>query len=161
MCSACSYTSVVTVEWPRLVKAQSIRSSLFESMETIWSFAPGPSPNTCRTRFQIKFRVASSLHAHAVDLFFQDVAQRQMQAFETRCRTRYGGASASGVTPRSPLAPKPQQLQQTQQQQQQQQQRQAEQIETVADATGSKEQPEPARPKHKFTEDEISKLHNM
>ncbi len=43
--------------------------------------------NVC---FAIDFKVSSQIHAQAVDLFFRDVANTQLQAFEKRCEQLFG-----------------------------------------------------------------------
>ena len=52
-------------------------------------FAPGATPNSCVVDFSVQLRVSSPLHAHALELFFAEVAERQICAFEERCRRVY------------------------------------------------------------------------
>lgn len=52
-------------------------------------FAPGTTPNSCVVDFSVQLRVSSPLHAHALELFFAEVAERQICAFEERCRQVY------------------------------------------------------------------------
>ena len=52
-------------------------------------FAPGATPNSCVVDFSVQLRVSSPLHAHALELFFAEVAERQICAFEERCRQVY------------------------------------------------------------------------
>ena len=46
-------------------------------------------PNSCVVDFSVQLRVSSPLHAHALELFFAEVAERQICAFEERCRRVY------------------------------------------------------------------------
>ena len=39
--------------------------------------------------FSVQLRVSSPLHAHALELFFAEVAERQICAFEERCKQVY------------------------------------------------------------------------
>jgi hypothetical protein len=39
--------------------------------------------------FAVALRVSSPLHAHALELFFAEVAERQICAFEARCQQVY------------------------------------------------------------------------
>jgi coenzyme Q-binding protein COQ10 len=52
-------------------------------------FADGPRPGSCVVDFSIALRVSSPLHAHALELFFAEVAERQICAFEARCKDVY------------------------------------------------------------------------
>jgi coenzyme Q-binding protein COQ10 len=52
-------------------------------------FAEGAAPGSCEVDFSVALRVNSPLHAHALHLFFADVAERQISAFEDRCRHVY------------------------------------------------------------------------
>ena len=52
-------------------------------------FAPGATQNSCVVDFSVQLRVSSPLHAHALELFFAEVAERQICAFEERCRQVY------------------------------------------------------------------------
>jgi coenzyme Q-binding protein COQ10 len=56
-------------------------------------FADGARPGTCVVDFSIALRVSSPLHAHALGVFFSEVAERQIAAFEARCRHVYGAAA--------------------------------------------------------------------
>jgi coenzyme Q-binding protein COQ10 len=86
--------------------------ALFEKMKTVWRFREleedeedededdsneeneKEKKNTKRKRnvstvvdFEIAFKVKSSAHAAALSVFFEDVANTQIQAFEKRCRS--------------------------------------------------------------------------
>ena len=109
------YTSRVTLERPRKVTAEDKSNerdgggALFEKMKTVWRFREleedededdsdeeneKEKKNTTRKRnvstvvdFEIAFKVKSSAHAAALSVFFEDVANTQIQAFEKRCRS--------------------------------------------------------------------------
>ena len=110
------YTSRVTLERPRKVTAEDKSNeedgggALFEKMKTVWRFREleedeedededdsneeNEKANTKRKRnvstvvdFEIAFKVKSSAHAAALSVFFEDVANTQIQAFEKRCKS--------------------------------------------------------------------------
>lgn len=51
-----------------------------------WMFKPLSKPNTCEVHFKVTFEVASFLHANAIQLFFDDVALTQLNAFVGRTK---------------------------------------------------------------------------
>ena len=102
------YTSRVTLDRPRKVVAEDKSNeedgggALFEKMKTVWRFREleeeeDEDVNDVENRkkknvstvvdFEIAFRVKSSAHAAALSVFFEDVANTQIQAFEKRCRS--------------------------------------------------------------------------
>jgi coenzyme Q-binding protein COQ10 len=46
-----------------------------------WVFRRQANPNACEVQFRVTFEVASFLHANAIQLFFDDVAVTQLNAF--------------------------------------------------------------------------------
>ena len=102
------YTSRVTLDRPRKVVAEDKSNeedgggALFEKMKTVWRFREleeeeEEDVNDVENRkkknvstvvdFEIAFKVKSSAHAAALSVFFEDVANTQIQAFEKRCRS--------------------------------------------------------------------------
>ena len=111
------YTSRVTLDRPRKVTAEDKSNeedgggALFEKMKTVWRFREleeeeEEDVNDVESRkeneekltrqkknvstvvdFEIAFKVKSSAHAAALSVFFEDVANTQIQAFEKRCRS--------------------------------------------------------------------------
>ena len=111
------YTSRVTLDRPRKVVAEDKSNeedgggALFEKMKTVWRFRAleeeeEEDVNDVESRkeneekltrqkknvstvvdFEIAFKVKSSAHAAALSVFFEDVANTQIQAFEKRCRS--------------------------------------------------------------------------
>lgn len=80
-----SYRSLVTLERPYMITARATQSYLFKELQSTWKFHQ--LHETCtEVTFEIDFEVSSSIHAHAVQLFFTDIASRQLQAFERRCK---------------------------------------------------------------------------
>jgi coenzyme Q-binding protein COQ10 len=55
-----------------------------------WVFKPCSKPGSCEIDFKVTFEVASFLHANAIQLFFDDVALTQLNAFIGRARKTYG-----------------------------------------------------------------------
>ena len=102
------YTSAVTCEAPRMVQARSVKSGLFENMTTTWRFTPldgdedeededgRAKGDDAKARevtdggvivdFEIDFQVRDPMHAAAVSMVFDDVANSQINAFEKRCK---------------------------------------------------------------------------
>ena len=102
------YTSRVTLDRPRKVVAEDKSNeedgggALFEKMKTVWRFREleeeeEEDVNDVENRkkknvstvvdFEIAFKVKNSAHAAALSVFFEDVANTQIQAFEKRCRS--------------------------------------------------------------------------
>jgi coenzyme Q-binding protein COQ10 len=90
-----TYTSRVRVSssdnvWT--VHTKSIESSLFESLESRWTLKPAPehhhisSMPSCDVDFWVEMSVSDPVVAQALDRVLQEVAGRQVAAFEKRCR---------------------------------------------------------------------------
>ncbi|ETV72592.1 hypothetical protein, variant 2 [Aphanomyces astaci] len=75
-----TYRSRVVLESPRRILIKSINSPTFKSIESEWTFRP-VSTTSCEVNFRVSFEVGSILHAHAMRLFFDDVARVQLNAF--------------------------------------------------------------------------------
>lgn len=69
-----------------------------------WMFKPLSKPNTCEVHFKVTFEVASFLHANAIQLFFDDVALTQLNAFIGRTK-KLQQLRARQVPPPQPSAP--------------------------------------------------------
>jgi len=94
------------------VRSSVADSGLFEKLDSSWGLAPGPSPRSCWLTFRVDFAFRSALHRAAADLFFAEVAQRMVGAFEGRCATLYGPSSlarggAAGAAGACGARPKP------------------------------------------------------
>ncbi|RLN94170.1 hypothetical protein BBJ28_00009675, partial [Nothophytophthora sp. Chile5] len=79
-----AYTSRVTMVRPDKVVAKAIDSPTFKRIET--------TPGSCEVDFKVTFEVTSFLHANAIQLFFDDVALTQLNAFIGRARKLHGSA---------------------------------------------------------------------
>ncbi len=80
---------------PKSIVARAVKSSIFEELRSKWTFEQdtdrhGRSLKRTNVCFAIDFKVSSQIHAQAVDLFFRDVANTQLQAFEKRCEQLFG-----------------------------------------------------------------------
>lgn len=87
------YTSRVTLQRPHRVSSTVVNSGLFHHLESSWAMAPGPAPNTTWLSFSVDFAFLNPLYANVAALFFSEVVQRMMGAFEGRCRALYGAPS--------------------------------------------------------------------
>lgn len=65
-----------------------VRVCILEGSE--WVFRSMKAPNTCAIDFKVTFEVASFLHANAIQLFFDDVAVAQLNAFIGRAKKIHG-----------------------------------------------------------------------
>ncbi|KAF1330950.1 Coenzyme q-binding protein coq10, partial [Globisporangium splendens] len=100
-----SYTSRVIMKRPEKIVVKAIESPTFKRIESEWVFRPTATPNTCAIDFKVTFEVASFLHANAIQLFFDDVAVAQLNAFIGRAKKVYS------TKPRRVLSTPPQQQQ--------------------------------------------------
>lgn len=87
-----SYTSRVLMIRPNKIATKAIDSPTFKRIESEWVFKPCATPGSCEVDFKVTFEVSSFLHANAIQLFFDDVALTQLNAFIGRARKKYGTA---------------------------------------------------------------------
>eukprot|EP00457_Paulinella_chromatophora_P003055 gb/GEZN01003060.1/.p1 GENE.gb/GEZN01003060.1/~~gb/GEZN01003060.1/.p1 ORF type:complete len:698 (-),score=92.82 gb/GEZN01003060.1/:160-2253(-) len=79
-----SYVSEVTLDKPNLkIGSKALGSELFSHMDSHWTFVPASSGG-CTICFDIEFEVVNPLHRETLRMFFDDVSQRQVSAFERR-----------------------------------------------------------------------------
>jgi len=64
-------------------------TQLFHFLRNEWTFAPGPTPESCWLGFKVEFSFRSMMYAQATTLFFDEVVGKMVGAFEDRCRTTY------------------------------------------------------------------------
>lgn len=88
-----SYTSRVTLSPPHRVSSSVADSGLFHHLESTWALAPGPSPQTTWLSFSVDFAFSNPLYSNVASLFFSEVVQRMMGAFEGRASQLYGPPS--------------------------------------------------------------------
>lgn len=48
-------------------------STLFEYLDCLWEFSPGPTPSSCWLTFRIDFAFKSPLYRSAATMFFEEV----------------------------------------------------------------------------------------
>ena len=51
-------------------------SSLFDHLDTVWEFQPGPTPTTCWLSFKTDFMFKSPLYGQIASVFFDEVRGR-------------------------------------------------------------------------------------
>ncbi|KAI9911894.1 hypothetical protein PsorP6_008884 [Peronosclerospora sorghi] len=88
-----SYTSRVLMVRPNKIATKAIDSPTFKRIESEWVFKPCNTPGSCEIDFKVTFEVSSFLHRNAIQLFFDDVALTQLNAFIGRARKLYGSTS--------------------------------------------------------------------
>ncbi|CAG8501981.1 4814_t:CDS:2 [Dentiscutata heterogama] len=87
-----TYVSEVTCERPYFVQAIASSDALFKHLVTTWRFTPHEEfPSThCNLDFCLEFEFASSIHAQVANVFFDQVNELIVTAFEERCNQVYG-----------------------------------------------------------------------
>ncbi|XP_011135404.1 coenzyme Q-binding protein COQ10, mitochondrial isoform X2 [Harpegnathos saltator] len=87
-----SYTSKVTMVYPRLVKAESKDGRLFNHLDTLWIFTSGlkNNPDTCVIDFSLSFEFKSVIYSHLSNLFFNEIVRQMENAFLEEAKRRYG-----------------------------------------------------------------------
>jgi coenzyme Q-binding protein COQ10 len=85
------YTSVVTRVPPSsvLARAADTGHGLFKTLDTSWKFADGGG-GTCIVDFSVTFEFRSKTHGALAGLFFEQVAEKMVGAFESRAAQMYG-----------------------------------------------------------------------
>jgi len=83
-----NYVSRVTTDPEKLiVQAKSIESTLFEALDSKWILRDVDSDeNLCDVHFEVEMRVSNPVIVNALDQVLEQVAGRQVSAFEQRCR---------------------------------------------------------------------------
>lgn len=83
------YVSQVSLIPNESVVAVSKQTNLFEYLRTTWGFQKGKDPNTCWVSFQLEFHFKNALYNRVSDLFFQDIVNNMVAAFEKRSSVVY------------------------------------------------------------------------
>ncbi|XP_020779720.1 coenzyme Q-binding protein COQ10 homolog, mitochondrial-like [Boleophthalmus pectinirostris] len=83
------YISELTYIPNHQVRAVCRDGSLFRHLETLWSFSPGPTPNSCNVEFFVSFEFKSLLHSRLAGAFLEEVAKEMITAFESRAAALY------------------------------------------------------------------------
>lgn len=84
------YTSNVYLVPNIKISTDSSQTSFIDKLTTLWTFTPGEDPKTCWVTFQIDFKFKSIIYSKISDLFFQDIVDNMVKAFEKRCLHVYG-----------------------------------------------------------------------
>lgn len=84
------YTTRVRLDRPHLVECKVDDSHLFTYLDSTWRFVPGERPGTTLVDFRVDFCFRSPVYRQAVSLFFKEVVESQLRAFEDRCYSIYG-----------------------------------------------------------------------
>lgn len=87
------YTSKVTLQKPNFVKSSVANSDLFDHLDSSWSIQKGPNAECCWLTFKVDFAFRNPLYRQVADLFFSEVVECMMSAFEDRCSQMYGPSS--------------------------------------------------------------------
>ncbi|XP_072749036.1 coenzyme Q-binding protein COQ10, mitochondrial isoform X1 [Anoplolepis gracilipes] len=87
-----SYSSKVTMVYPRIVKAECRDGRLFDHLNTLWLFSPGLKNNseTCVIDFSLSFQFKSAIYSHFSNLFFNEIVRQMENAFLEEAERRYG-----------------------------------------------------------------------
>ena len=91
------YTSHVHMRRPELVRQSTSDSRLFKELESQWSLEPVGSDAT-KLRFAVRFGFQNALYQSAAELFFAEVVEHMVAAFEQRCATLYGPPSRGSAS---------------------------------------------------------------
>ena len=83
------YTSLVSTQPPTRVTAISNQTNLFEFLRTDWEFHPARDGQSTWVTFQVEFQFKSALYNRISELFFQDIINHMVAAFEKRCKELY------------------------------------------------------------------------
>jgi len=90
-----SYTSIVTLKRPYLVRAESTQGRHFNTMLTEWKFSPGlkGTKNSCIVDFHVCLEFKSVIHSQIANVFFNEVVRAMTGAFFNEAKRRYGKES--------------------------------------------------------------------
>lgn len=84
------YISVVRLDHPKSVIAESRQTSLLEYLKTEWHFSPcSNNPKHCWITFEINFKFKSPIYSQISDMFLQDVVNSMVKAFEDQCKKEF------------------------------------------------------------------------
>lgn len=83
------YTSSVRLHRPDRVVAKSVETTLLEYLRTEWKLTPASDPRYCWVHFKIEFKFKSALYNQVSDLFFNEIVNNMIAAFEGRCHQLY------------------------------------------------------------------------
>ena len=83
------YTSKVSFIRPSTIIATSHQTHVFDYLKTEWKFTPSNDPAKSWITFQLDFKFHSELYSSICDLFMQQVVNKMVHAFETRCALVY------------------------------------------------------------------------
>ncbi|XP_055701584.1 coenzyme Q-binding protein COQ10, mitochondrial isoform X2 [Phlebotomus papatasi] len=86
------YTSNVTLNRPRFIKAECVDGRLFSYFLTIWRFSKGLKdiPQSCVVDFHVAFEFKSALHSQISNIFFDQIVRQMEDAFIREAQCRYG-----------------------------------------------------------------------
>ncbi|DBB13860.1 hypothetical protein WJX82_008622 [Trebouxia sp. C0006] len=101
------YTSEVYLKPGEQVISKVFDSTLFDHLDSTWDFKVGPSPSSTWLTFSVDFGFKSPLYRSVAAVFFEEVVQRMMAAFEGRCKVVYGASSLTKKPPNSRQVHKP------------------------------------------------------
>lgn len=91
------YISHVELQPYSMVRSRVTNSTLFSHLDSKWLFEKGPTEASVWLQFEIDFAFKNPLYRQVANLFFEEVAQRMIVAFERRCQRLYGPSSLTGV----------------------------------------------------------------
>lgn len=80
------YLSKVTVIPNQRVVSIAKNTQLFHHLENEWGFQQGPDAGSTWLSFKVDFQFRSLLYAQASNLFFDEVVNKMVAAFDQRCR---------------------------------------------------------------------------
>mmetsp|Transcript_3158 Transcript_3158/g.19495 ORF Transcript_3158/g.19495 Transcript_3158/m.19495 type:complete len:200 (+) Transcript_3158:224-823(+) len=87
------YTTQVKIRKPSVVECKVADSHLFTYLDSTWKFEPAKKPGSTLVHFRVDFLFRSPIYRQAASMFFEEVVQSQLQAFEERCYNVYGPPS--------------------------------------------------------------------
>lgn len=95
----------MTLNRPSSICVASGRSRFFDSLACKWRFEAGPEASSALVSFSLTFTVHNApMQSAVVHRFFEEVAHRQVSAFEARCHVIYP-RTGRPAAPGAPGAP--------------------------------------------------------